>query len=147
MALSSLKCKFFRCKTQTFVSYMDHTFKSIIVCLFICLGYFVPLENFSYIWRLHHCRWRAANFDLCPALMVIEQWEFFSVPHLLWHGASICNDYLRGARDTHTYCRAFSSGAVTTRFYDLGFSGLAWDSNTQPSACVKSIKYNACTTL
>ena len=23
-------------------------------------------------------------------------------------------------RDTHTYCRAFSSGAVTTRFYNLG---------------------------
>ena len=27
-------------------------------------------------------------------------------------------------RDTHTYCRAFSSGAFTTCLYDLGLSGL-----------------------
>ena len=27
-------------------------------------------------------------------------------------------------RDTHIHCRAFSSGAVTTCFYDLGLSGL-----------------------
>ena len=24
--------------------------------LFVCLGFFVPLENFSLIWRSHHCR-------------------------------------------------------------------------------------------
>ena len=35
-------------------------------------------------------------------------------------------------RDTHTNCRAFGSGAVTTCFYDLR---RGWDSNTQPSAC------------
>ena len=37
-------------------------------CLF---GFFVPLENFSnsFIWKRHHCRWSAANFDLCSALM------------------------------------------------------------------------------
>ena len=70
----------------------------------VWLGLFVPLENFSLIWRRHHCRWRAANFDLCSALMAIEQWWFFSVPHLLWHGASVYN-----GRDTHTYCWAFSS--------------------------------------
>ena len=55
-------------------------------CLFVCLGSIVPVENFSLIWRSHHYRWRAANFDLCSALMAIEQWEFFSVSHLLWHG-------------------------------------------------------------
>ena len=35
------------------------------------------------IWRRHHYRWRAANFDLCA----IEQWGFSRVPHLLytWH--------------------------------------------------------------
>ena len=33
-------------------------------------------------------------------------------------------------RDTHTYCRAFCSGAVNTCFYDISL-----DSNTQPSAC------------
>ena len=28
------------------------------------LGFFVPLDNFSLIWRRQHCRWRAAIFDL-----------------------------------------------------------------------------------
>ena len=82
--------------------------------VFICLGFFVPLENFSLIWRLHHYRLRTANFDQCLALMAIEQWVFFSMPHLLWHGASVYNGHLREPV-THTYCRAFSSGAVTNK--------------------------------
>ena len=61
-----------------------------------CLEFFVPLENFLLIWRRHHCRWRAANFDLCLALMAVAQWMFFSVPRLLWHGASVYNGHLRG---------------------------------------------------
>ena len=67
-----------------------------MLCLFLCLGFFVPLENFSLIWRRHHYRWKAANFDLCSALMAIEQWGFFSVPHLLWHGASVYNGHFQG---------------------------------------------------
>ena len=31
--------------------------------LFDCSEFFVPLKIFSLIWRCHHCRWRAANFD------------------------------------------------------------------------------------
>ena len=54
------------------------------------------LENFSLILRRHHCRWRAANFNLCSSLMVFEQWGFFSMPHLLWHGSSVYNGHLRG---------------------------------------------------
>ena len=30
--------------------------------LFVCLGFFIPLEDFSLIWRRHHYRWKAANF-------------------------------------------------------------------------------------
>ena len=71
-------------------------------------------------------RWRAANFDLCSALMAIEQWGFFSVPHLLWHGASVYNGHLRGTI-THNYCRAFGSGDVTTCCYDLGLSRLGFE--------------------
>ena len=56
------------------------------IYLFVCLGIYIPLDNF--IWRRHHYRWRAANFYLCSALMAIEKWMFFSVLHLLWHGAS-----------------------------------------------------------
>ena len=62
---------------------------------FVLLWFFVPLENFSLIWKRHHYR-RSAMFDLCSALMAIEQWGFFRVPPLLWHGASVCNGHLRG---------------------------------------------------
>ena len=41
--------------------------------LFVCLEFIVPLENCLLLWWRHHCRWRAANFDLCSALMAIEQ--------------------------------------------------------------------------
>ena len=66
--------------------------------------------------------------ELCSALMVIEQWEFFSVPHLLWHGPSFYNGHLRC--DTHTYCQAFSSLDVTTCFKYLGLSRLGLDHTT-----------------
>ena len=61
------------------------------VCFFLYLEFIVPLENFSLIWWRHHCRWRAANFDLCSALMAIEQWGFLNVPQLLWHGPTLYN--------------------------------------------------------
>ena len=64
--------------------------------LFVYLEFIVPIENFSLIWRRPHCRWRAANFDLCSVLMAIEQWGFFSVSHLLWHGPSLYNGHLQG---------------------------------------------------
>ena len=81
---------------------------------YLFVEFFVPLENFSLIWRRHHtiCRWWAVNFDLCSDLMVTEQWGFFILSHLLWHQASVYN--------THTLIRAFDSGAVTTCFQDLG---------------------------
>ena len=73
----------------------NNTFKQYIIdfhhclifllldCLFVsCLGVFIPLENFSFIWRRHHYRWRGANFYLCSALMAIEQWKIFNVPHV-----------------------------------------------------------------
>ena len=39
--------------------------------------------------------WRVANFYLVSAFMGIEQWVYLSVPHLLWHQASVENDHLR----------------------------------------------------
>ena len=94
--------------------------------LFICLWFFVQLENFSLISRPHHCRRRAANIDLYLVLMVIKQWGFFNVPHLLWHGASVYNGHIRGPVTLTPKCRAFSRGAVTTCFYDLGLSRLGF---------------------
>ena len=62
-------------------------------CLFVCLEFIFPLENFLLIWRRHHYRWKPANFDLCSALMAIEQWGFFNVPHLLRHGPTVYNGH------------------------------------------------------
>ena len=61
--------------------------------------------------------------------MAMEQWGFFSGPHLLWHGASVASGYLRGLV-THTYWRAFSSGVVTTWFYVLGLPWLGFEHPT-----------------
>ena len=97
----------------------------LVVCFFVCLWFFVQSENFSLIWRRHNYWWKAANFDLCSALIAIEQWGFFSVPHLLWHGASSPR-----TRDTHTNWSAFCTGAVSTCFYDLGLSRLGFEHPT-----------------
>ena len=51
-----------------------------------------PTPEFS----IHRCQLKTANFDLCSALMAIEQWGFFSVPHLLWHQVFFYNGHLRG---------------------------------------------------
>ena len=70
--------------------------------LWLCLcGVYFPLENVSLLWRRHHCPWRAVNFDLCSALMAIEQWGLFNLPQLLCHGPTHYNGYLRGPV-THT---------------------------------------------
>ena len=47
--------------------------------LFICLGIFVPLENFLLLWRHHNYRWKAANFDLCSTLRAAGQFWFFTL--------------------------------------------------------------------
>jgi hypothetical protein len=36
------------------------------------LRFYVPLKNFSLIWRRHHCRWRAAKFR--PMLGALGLW-------------------------------------------------------------------------
>ena len=72
------------------------TGRVIPLIVFVCLEFVVPLQNFPFIWRCHHCQWKTANFDLCSALMAIEQWGFFSLPHLLWRQVSVYNGHLRG---------------------------------------------------
>ena len=95
---------------------MNYASTCTIKCMTFCFVYFLefifPLDNFSLIWRRHHCRWRAANFDLSSALMTIEQWGFFNVPHPLRHGPTVHNRHLRGP--VTLCCRAFGSGVVIT---------------------------------
>ena len=83
-------------KVKLAITSISYNFMYMFVCMFVCLEFFIPFENCSLIWRHHHYPWRAANFDLCSVLIAIEQWGFFSVPHLLWHGASVYNGHLQG---------------------------------------------------
>ena len=71
-----------------------------------------------------------------PLLSTDGHWavRFFSMPHLLWHRASVYNGH-----HSHTYCRAFGSRAVITCFYDLGLS------NSQPSVCEANTLTNCAT--
>ena len=93
--------------------------------IFVCLEFFVPLENFK-SYRLYTIT--GENFDLFLALMTIEQRGFLSVHHLLCHESSVYNGHLQGPRtDTHTYCRAFGSRAVIACFNDLGLSRLGFE--------------------
>ena len=96
-------------------------------CWFVCLEFFCHLDNFSLIWRRHHCRWRAANCDLCPALMTID-----GESSLAYH--SYCDTgyhfIMVISRNIHTYCRAFGNGAVPTCFNDLGLSRLGFEHPT-----------------
>ena len=73
---------------------------------------------------------RAVNFNLCSTPMAIELWGFFSVPNLLWHGASVYNGHLPGHV---TLTSVASSVANTTCFSTKVCYGC--NSNTQPSAC------------
>ena len=88
--------------SSTCIQYSLSFIDELYICLFLaCLGFIVPLENVSLIWRRHYNRWRAANFDFCSAII----------------------GHLRGP-ETHIYCRTFICGAVTTGFYYLGLSQL-----------------------
>ena len=95
----------------------------LFICLFVCLfGGFRPTWEFFTHMESSPLPVKGCKFYLCFALMAIEQWGFFNMPHLLWHGASVYNGHLR--------CRAFGSGAVTTYFYDFGLSQLEFEHST-----------------
>ena len=68
--------------------YNKYTLLILFYSCFVCLlRVFLPLNNFLLIWTRQ--RWRAANLDLCWALMAIEQIRFFCVSHLLRYGKSV----------------------------------------------------------
>ena len=91
-----------------------HRLQTSIPPLFVshllnCEGCFSEMDFWLFVWsfssdsrvvflimRRHHYGWRASNFDLCSALMVIEEWGFFSVQHILWHGTYVYNGHIRG---------------------------------------------------
>ena len=110
--------------------------------LFVWLEFFVPLEIFKLIWRRLHCRWKAANFDLCSALMAIKQWGHFSVPQLLWHVTSVYNGHLRGPITLTPNAKCWEVELSLPVFITKVCRG--WDVNTQPSPCeANALNYGA----
>ena len=99
--------------------------------MFVCLGFFFPLENFSLIWGRHHCRWRAANFELCLALMTVSV-RFLSVQHLLWQGASVYNGPLWGPMTLTLIAERLAVELSLPVLFDLGLSRLGFEHPTFP---------------
>ena len=98
----------------------------------VCLGFYVPLESFSLVRRCLHYRWRASNFDLYYALMAIEQWGFFSMPHLR-HGPTVYNGHFRGPATLRSVAERLTVELSLPTF--TPWVCRSWNSNTKPSAC------------
>jgi hypothetical protein len=64
---------------------------------------------------------RAANLDLCLALMVFSSEGPFYVPHLLQHGTSVFKVISERPVIFTSECRTFGEGGSTTYFKGLGF--------------------------
>ena len=66
-------------------------YKNLFVCFFVCLfGVYRPTRGFFTHRETSPLLAKGCKFwPICSALMAIEQWGFFCVPHLLWHGASV----------------------------------------------------------
>ena len=65
------------------------------VC-FVCFhGIYRPTRECFTHMETSPLRVKGCNFDLCSALMAIEQWGFFNV-ELLRHGPTVYNGHLRG---------------------------------------------------
>ena len=110
-------------------------FSMLNICMLYCsrINHFLSKTMLVYsflTWRHHHSRLRAAKFDH----IVIEQWGFFGVLHLLWQWTSVYSGHL-GGPVTLTCTRiaerfVFCSVAVTTCFNDLGLLQLGFEHPT-----------------
>ena len=79
------------------------TAKETFVCLFCCVclfGVYCPTWEFFPHMETSPLLVRTANFDICSALMAIEQWGFFNVPQLLSYGLTFYNGHLLRTRHT-----------------------------------------------
>ena len=82
---------------------------------FVLFEFNIPLENISHIWRRRHYWWWAVNKTYARHLRSLS---------------SLGCPFIMIIHDTHTFCRAFSSWAVTTCCYGLGLSRLGFEHTT-----------------
>ena len=110
--------------------------------LVACLGFILPLEIFFTHMETSPLPMKDCKF--WPMLGTHdEMWEFFSVPHLLWHGAFVNNGrHLRGLVTLTPIAERLTVELSLPVFITSVCRD--WDSNTQPSAC-GSNALNHCT--
>ena len=116
--------------------------KQIIVdfCL-VCFRVFSATPKFSCIETLP-LPVKGRKFWL--TLMAIEPWGFFSVPHQLWHGASICNSHFRGLETLAHFAESLAVELSLPVF--MTSACRRWDSNTKPSASEANAPTDCATT-
>ena len=99
----------------------------LYVCFFLCVWFFVPLDNSLLIRRHHHYRWRVAIFFTYAR----DSWPLTSECSLACHtycdAASVYNGHLRESMTPTPIAKRFSRGAAMTCFYDLGLSRLGFE--------------------
>ena len=60
------------------------------------MGFFVPLQCFSLIWKTSLLPMNGFRFRTMLDTHGYWAWGFFNMPHLLWHGPILYNGYLQG---------------------------------------------------
>ena len=65
--------------------------------------------------------------------MTFEQYVYYRMPHLLWHGSSVYNGHLRGLVTLTTFADRLAVELLLSVFTIK--VRRVWDSNTHPSAC------------
>ena len=95
--------------------------------LFVCLEFFVPLENFSLIC-METSPLPVKSCKFWPMLGTHGHW---AVPHLFWQGASVytCNKHLRGSVTLTPIAERLAVELSLPVFTTQVCRG--WDSNTQ----------------
>ena len=112
------------------VSETKHMVKIFLSFLFSLLLQWETIESESrqhhMVNRGHHYRWSAANLNIRWALIAIEQWGFLACHTYYDTGHPFIMVISEDLWHSHLLPR-FSSGAVTTCFYDLGLSRLEFE--------------------
>ena len=110
----------------TFTPYMDTISRAVDVVLLVrwknnsvlllFWGFFYPPTR-DIFTHLETSPLPVKGYKFWPTLTyAIEQWRFFYVIHLLWHGPTPYNRHLRGPA---IYTRTFDCGTVNTCFNDF----------------------------
>ena len=96
-------------------------------CLFVV---FRPTREFFNHMETLYLSAKGFEFELCSALIAIEQWWFFSVPPL-WHEDSVYNGHLRGPETPKSNAELLAVELSLPVFTTKVYRG--WVSDTQPS--------------